>query len=271
VDWGATTSTQTATVSADIDTGYVYVPANGTAENNSPIEFTNAEYALRGPVLLGSIIFGGDGAGPGADTVYTGGGQGDYFVTRVQVSGGFTNVFFRSTTGRTTRANDWPNSNTLIRFVYRTYTGITSRLLFTKASWESSGATIGTPVAASDTKFPAGTAVSDVQLLTLGSTEFYEVKFNQSSVSSISSGNTVTFEFGQPGFALPGETVFSFIATPGERSTVDFSALKELTNTPLGGRGTYPNGPDVLAINVFKVSGSATTANIILKWGEAQA
>lgn len=271
VDWGATTSTATATVSANIDTGYVYIPFNGTGERGTPIEFTNAEYALRGPVLAGSLIYGGDGAGAGADNVYTDGGQGDYIVQSVQVSGGTTNVDFKSTTGLTQRANAWPNSNTLVRFVYRTYTGITNRLLFTKVTWESSGATIGTPVSVSDTKFPAGTAVSNVRLLQLGSTQFYEVEFNQTSVSSISAGNTVTFEFGVPGFALPGETVFSFIATPGERATVDFSTLKELTNTPLGGRGTYPNGPDVLAINVFKVSGAASTANIILKWGEAQA
>jgi hypothetical protein len=65
--------------------------------------------------------------------------------------------------------------------------------------------------------------------------------------------------------------VFSFIANPGERSTLDLNELKELTNTPLGGRGTYPNGPDVLAINVYKVSGSSANANIILRWGEAQA
>jgi hypothetical protein len=277
VDWGATTSTATATVSADIDTGYVYVPANGTNENQSPIEFTDAEYNLRGPVLQGSVVYGGNGAAAGADTVYTDGTQGTYFVTQVRTSsnlagagGSGYEVSIRSTTGSTQRASNWP-SPPLVRFVYRTFTGITNRLLFTKASWEASGATIGTPVAVSDTKFPAGTAVSNVRLLQLGSTQFYEVTFNQTSVSAISAANTVTFEFGTPGFALPGETVFSFIATPGERATVDFSTLKELTNTPLGGRGTYPNGPDVLAINVYKVSGAASIANIILKWGEAQA
>jgi len=47
--------------------------------------------------------------------------------------------------------------------------------------------------------------------------------------------------------------------------------LKELTNTTLGGRGTFPNGPDVLALNVYKTSGVAVDANIIIKWGEAQA
>jgi hypothetical protein len=65
--------------------------------------------------------------------------------------------------------------------------------------------------------------------------------------------------------------VFSFIAQPGERSTLDLGQLKELTNTTLGGRGTFPNGPDVLALNVYKTSGSAVNANIIIKWGEAQA
>jgi hypothetical protein len=47
--------------------------------------------------------------------------------------------------------------------------------------------------------------------------------------------------------------------------------LKELTATTIGGRGAFPNGPDVLAINVYKVSGTTATANIILRWGEAQA
>ena len=52
---------------------------------------------------------------------------------------------------------------------------------------------------------------------------------------------------------------------------LDLSTLKELTNTTLGGRGTFPNGPDVLAINVYKSGGASTTANIILRWSEAQA
>ena len=47
--------------------------------------------------------------------------------------------------------------------------------------------------------------------------------------------------------------------------------LKELTNTTLGGRGTFPNGPDVLAINIYKVTGAEVDANVILRWGEAQA
>jgi hypothetical protein len=52
---------------------------------------------------------------------------------------------------------------------------------------------------------------------------------------------------------------------------LDLTGLKELTSTAIGGRGTFPNGPDVLAINVYKIAGTATNANIIIRWGEAQA
>ena len=58
---------------------------------------------------------------------------------------------------------------------------------------------------------------------------------------------------------------------PGERSQLDLSPIKELTNTVLGGRGTYPNGPDVLAINIRKTTGAPINGNVIIKWGEAQA
>jgi hypothetical protein len=153
-----------------------------------------------------------------------------------------------------------------------TYTGFTNRLIFAKTVWEATGANAGTEVAVSDTNWPAGTAISTIELKSLGGTQFYEVTFNQTSVVSLSAGQTVTFLQGyEPPYAQPGETVFSFIANPGERSTLDLSQLKELTNTPLGGRGTFPNGPDVLAINVYKISGAAINSNIILKWGEAQA
>ena len=72
--------------------------------------------------------------------------------------------------------------------------------------------------------------------------------------------------------AIPGEQVFSFTASGGgERDNLDLSELKELTNTPIGGRGTFPNGPDVLAINAYLTSGNAINATINLRWAEAQA
>ena len=146
----------------------------------------------------------------------------------------------------------------------------TNYLYFTKTSWETTQAVAGTEV--SDAKFPAGTAVSNVEgPSSFGGTEYYKVTFSQTSIANITAGSTVGFLFGQPPYAQPGETVFSFIANPGSLANLDLGGLKELTNTTLGGRGTYPNGPDVLAINVYKTSGAAVDANIILRWGEAQA
>lgn len=72
-------------------------------------------------------------------------------------------------------------------------------------------------------------------------------------------------------YALPGEQIFSFISSPASKDTLDLTPLKELTNTPIGGRGTFPNGPDVLMINVYITQGNAIPSNLILRWGEAQA
>jgi hypothetical protein len=152
---------------------------------------------------------------------------------------------------------------------------------FTKAVWEASGAKAGTdlgdsggaPTNQGDITFPSNTTVSYIEgpFLFGASLEYYKVNFNNSYNGTVSPGDVFNFTFSQPPYAQPGETVFSFIAQPGERSTLDLGQLKELTNTTLGGRGTFPNGPDVLALNVYKTSGSAVNANIIIKWGEAQA
>jgi len=263
IDWGATTVTTTATVSGDIDTGYNYVPVLNN-EFNTPLSLTSSSYNSTGPVLIGSEIYSQN------PSAYTGGFAGTYFVLNVRFVNGIYDVDFQAQSGRT-QATTRVNTSSTVRFLYRAFTGRTSRLLFTQASWEASGATVGTPVSSTDTNWPGGTAVSSVQKLVQGPTTFYEVTFNQTSLNDINPSDTVTFEFGEAGYAEPGETVFKFIAVPGERSELDLAQLKELTNTTLGGRGTFPNGPDVLAINIYKATGDDTAGNIVLKWGEAQA
>ena len=156
---------------------------------------------------------------------------------------------------------------------------------FLKTVWDSAGARSGTeigdssgaPTNQSDITMPSSSYVSNIEGPLLfgnqgsGGIEFYRVSFNNSYNGTLSPGDLYNFKFQQPPYAQPGETVFSFIAQPGERSTLDLGQLKELTNTTLGGRGTFPNGPDVLALNVYKTSGATVDANIIIKWGEAQA
>ena len=147
----------------------------------------------------------------------------------------------------------------------------TNYLFFTSASWNSSGASVGTRIATSYTNFPAGTSVAAVASRRLGATTVIRVTFTQTTTTSVSAAGTVTFQFGDPQFALPGEQVFSFVANPGNTTDLDLTELKELTTTAIGGRGAFPNGPDVLAINIFKVTGTATPGSVILRWGEAQA
>jgi hypothetical protein len=166
------------------------------------------------------------------------------------------------------------NANATVQLTLQQNTSLTNFVYVTRASWETlvtnNSAGIGTEV--SDAKFPANTRISSVSALqTFSSTQYYRLTFNQTSISTITATVTITFRFGTPPYALPGETVFSFIAQPGSLASSDLGELKELTNTTLGGRGTYPNGPDVLAINVYKVSGTGISSNVILRWGEAQA
>ena len=71
-------------------------------------------------------------------------------------------------------------------------------------------------------------------------------------------------------FALPGEQVFAYSAIPNGDLALELKELKELTNSPIGGVGAYPNGPDILAINIRIVSGTANST-LLLRWGEAQA
>lgn len=147
----------------------------------------------------------------------------------------------------------------------------TNVLYFTKTSWEALGAGLGTEVN-EPTKFPANTRVQNISALKeFSSTQYYEVTFNQTTIASVSAGGTITFQFGQPPYALPGETIFSFISTPGSREFLPLPELKELTASTLGGRGAFPNGPDVLAINIYKTAGTGVAGAVILRWSEAQA
>jgi hypothetical protein len=146
----------------------------------------------------------------------------------------------------------------------------TNYLFFTSSTWLASNATIGTKVASDQTSFPAGTSVAAISTRTFSSTTVYRVTFTQTSNTTLNAAAQLKFQFGAF-YALPGEQVFSFISNPGSSDTLSLDALKELTATALGGRGAFPNGPDVLAINIYKVTGTATPTNLILRWGEAQA
>ena len=69
-----------------------------------------------------------------------------------------------------------------------------------------------------------------------------------------------------------GERIFSTIAPGGAQNTIDLSALKELSNTIIGGNGIFPDGPDTLMIQIAQANSTTMTGCILnLFWTEAQA
>ena len=123
------------------------------------------------------------------------------------------------------------------------------------------------------TGVPGGTTVRQIFNTFVQSGQTYRTIELSQGVTPGTAGST-TFTFTTPNTsAVPGETVFSFIGSGGGGNTaeLDLTSLKELNNTPIGGRGTFPNGPDVLAINVYTTSGSPFTGSLVLRWSEAQA
>jgi hypothetical protein len=96
---------------------------------------------------------------------------------------------------------------------------------------------------------------------------------NQPSFTQIAS--TPTFTTGTA--AVAGEKIFEFVASPGQLNQLDLSNIKELTQSAIGGRGTFPNGSDTLYINMALYPTDTTGQRIIgnvsatLRWNEAQA
>ena len=192
---------------------------------------------------------------------------GNTVVTQIQNNGSYYFVRFSN-------RHTGISGGAAVTFAYGGDQANSNFLFFDPTTWEAAGAVSGTEVdTATTTEFPPGSTVQSVQAKTVfGSTEYYRVDFNQTFNGTIAASSDVSFSFGQPPYAQPGETIFSFVAQPGERATLGLDKIKALTNTTLGGRGTFPNGPDVLAINVFRTAGAGNVSSTItLRWSEAQA
>jgi len=95
----------------------------------------------------------------------------------------------------------------------------------------------------------------------------------QPSFAQVAPASAITWT-GADDYGIPGEQVFAFTASASKTDTIatefDLSKLKEMSGAPLGGDFKYPDGPDILVINVFAVAGTVEgTINIL--WQEAQA
>jgi hypothetical protein len=97
-----------------------------------------------------------------------------------------------------------------------------------------------------------------------------EAQGGQPSLAQVAT--SVTWSAGT--VAVPGEQVFAFAAPSTTSGSVndrlDLDQLKELTGAPLGGDFQYPDGSDILAINVRLTAGTGS-GHVLLRWSEAQA
>jgi hypothetical protein len=228
-----------------------------------------------GTIAIGMVITGGSIATTGIYIVS--GSSLSWVINTAQTQTSTTITGTSYTVNNSQTASPTPISGTPTIAITPAIVAATSSFqYFSQTTWEllvaTYGATVGTTTT-STTYFPSGTSISAISsLLTFGGTNYYKINFSQSSITSVPSSTAITFQFGLPPYAQPGETVFSFIAAPGTTVDLDLSNLKELTNTTLGGRGCYPNGPDVLAINLYRASGTGTiNTNLVIRWAEAQA
>ena len=73
------------------------------------------------------------------------------------------------------------------------------------------------------------------------------------------------------GVPQPGERIFSTIVQANNQNNLDLSALKEMSNSVIGGNQNFPDGPDSLVVYLTNLSGSSGTIQVNLFWSEAQA
>jgi hypothetical protein len=78
---------------------------------------------------------------------------------------------------------------------------------------------------------------------------------------------------GVTGTPVPGETIFSTIVQANNQNNLDLSGLKEMCNSVIGGRQSYPDGPDILCIQVRNLATVSITPSVQVNlfWTEAQA
>ena len=110
------------------------------------------------------------------------------------------------------------------------------------------------------TNIPANTVYTNTAITSIGSVATSQPSFSQYNQAFATA-------------PINGELLFH-VTSPAStqlKSEIDLVSVKGMNNSIIGGRYTFPDGPDVLAIVVTNTSGSACTADFLLQWTEAQA
>jgi len=122
---------------------------------------------------------------------------------------------------------------------------------------------------------------SPVNVQTVGFLNPTGITFNTANwvnVNTPSNGTQPSFVQYYPGAFItgvpqPGERIFSTIVQANNQNNLDLSALKEMSNSVIGGNQNFPDGPDTLVIfcQNLATSGGSNVIQVNLFWSEAQA
>jgi hypothetical protein len=120
---------------------------------------------------------------------------------------------------------------------------------------------------------------SNVNVQTVGYLNPIGVTFNPSQWQNVNNGTNGA----QPSFVQyypgnltttmpqPGERIFQTIVQGANQNNLDLSNLKEMSNSILSGQQAFPDGPDILTVQVTNLSNSNASVQVNLFWSEAQA
>ena len=124
------------------------------------------------------------------------------------------------------------------------------------------------------------TAPMNVQTLGfLNPTGIQFLSNNWVNVNTPANGTQPSFVQYYPGSLItgtpqPGERIFSTIVQGNNQNNLDLSALKEMSNSVIGGNQNFPDGPDTLVVYLQSLVPGAGGSNVVqvnLFWSEAQA
>jgi hypothetical protein len=182
-----------------------------------------------------------------------------------ETTGGVTSSLFGSTGGFT-------KSGTKVAFTggfNRTFSG----LALTNVVGSGSAANVTVTLTASSTTYNNNSVAITVQNPGTG----YQIGDTAKILGNALGGTTPTNDLNLTISAIltelsGGERLFAIPISTTNSGTLDLTTVKQIGTSAVPGTGTYPNGPEVLAIQVTALSTVATpTADVQLQFHESQA
>jgi hypothetical protein len=120
---------------------------------------------------------------------------------------------------------------------------------------------------------------SNVNVQTIGYLNPTGMTFNPAAwqpVNNSINGSQPSFVQYYPGnlsttMPQPGERIFQTIVQGANQNNLDLTALKEMSNSILSGQQAFPDGPDILTVQVTNLTSGPANVQVNLFWAEAQA